>query len=59
MDLVIGDDYRGEFQPIQKAMRQILEALNSALSQINQSAERVTAESEQVADGTRLPLWRS
>lgn len=54
MDLVIGDDYRGEFQPIQKAMRQILEALNSALSQINQSAERVTAESEQVADGAQI-----
>ena len=54
MDLVIGDDYRGEFQPIQKAMRQILEAFNSALSQINQSAERVTAESEQVADGAQI-----
>ena len=54
MDLVIGDDYRGEFQPIQKAMRQILEALNSALSQINQSAEHVTAESEQVADGAQI-----
>ncbi|MDE7066909.1 MAG: methyl-accepting chemotaxis protein, partial [Schaedlerella arabinosiphila] len=54
MDVVIGDDYRGEFQPIQKAMRQILEALNSALSQINQSAERVTSESEQVADGAQI-----
>lgn len=54
MDMVIGDDYRGEFQPIQKAMRQILEALNSALSQINQSAEHVTAESEQVADGAQI-----
>ena len=54
MDVVIGDDYRGEFQPIQKAMSQILEALNSALSQINQSAERVTSESEQVADGAQI-----
>ena len=49
MDLTIGSDYRGEFQPIQVAMRQILDALNSALSQINQAAERVTEESEQVA----------
>lgn len=35
MDLTIGNDYRGEFQPIQTAMREILEALNSALSRIN------------------------
>lgn len=54
MDLTIGSDYRGEFQPIQVAMRQILDALNSALSQINQAAERVTEESEQVAGGSQV-----
>lgn len=54
MNLTIGNDYRGEFQPIQKAMREILDALNSALSRINLSAERVTAESEQVADGAQI-----
>ena len=30
MDLVIGDDYRGEFLPIQDAMRQILDSLNNS-----------------------------
>ncbi len=54
MDLTIGNDYRGEFQPIQVAMRQILDALNNALAQINQTAERVTEESEQVAGGAQI-----
>lgn len=54
MDLTIGNDYRGEFQPIQRAMRQILDAFNVALSQINQTAERVTAESQQVATGAQI-----
>lgn len=54
MDLSIGDDYRGEFRPIQKAMKQILDAFNEALSQIIQTAERVTMESQQVADGAKI-----
>lgn len=54
MNLTIGSDYRGEFQPIQIAMRQILDSLNSALMQINLTAERVTLESEQVAGGAQV-----
>lgn len=54
MDLSIGNDYRGEFQPIQRAMRQILDAFNEALLQINQTAERVTVESQQVATGAQI-----
>lgn len=49
MNLTVGDDYRGEFLPIQDAMRQILDSLNRALSQINLTAERVSAESERMA----------
>ena len=46
MNLTVGNDYLGEFAPIQAAMRQILNALNGALSRINLTAERVSAESE-------------
>lgn len=51
MDVTIGDDYRGEFLPIQKAMRQIVDSLNNALSQISMTAERVSRESEHMASG--------
>ncbi len=54
MDLTIGNDYRGEFQPIQRAMRQILDALNNALSQINQTAGLVSVESEQMASDAQI-----
>lgn len=54
MDLSIGSDYRGEFQPIQKAMAQILDSLNSALSRINQTAGLVSAESEKMASDARV-----
>lgn len=54
LDVTISNDYRGEFQPIQKAMRQILDAFNEALSQINRTAERVTGESRQVATGAQI-----
>lgn len=54
MDLVIGTDYRGEFQPIQNAMRQILDSLNSALLRIEQTSIRVTEESEQVANSAQV-----
>ncbi|MCI8483378.1 MAG: HAMP domain-containing protein [Lachnospiraceae bacterium] len=49
MDLVIGDDYRGEFLPIRDAMRQILDSLNLALSRINLTAEHVSEESRKMA----------
>ena len=49
MDLSIGSDYRGEFQPIQRAMSQILDSLNNALYQINQTAGQVSQESEKMA----------
>lgn len=49
MDLTIGDDYRGEFLPIQNAMRQIVDSLNQALSQISITAEQVFNESKQMA----------
>ncbi|MDE6219725.1 MAG: methyl-accepting chemotaxis protein [Lachnospiraceae bacterium] len=45
MDLTIGNDYRGEFLPIQRAMRQILDSLNDALSQINRTSQQVSEES--------------
>lgn len=51
MDLAIGNDYRGEFLPIQNAMRDILDSLNRALSQINLIAERVSEESKRMATG--------
>lgn len=54
MDLDVGDDYRGEFLPIQNAMRQILEALNHALSHIHTTAELVTEESERVASDAQV-----
>jgi len=49
MDMEIGSDYRGEFQPIQRAMAQILDSLNNALYQINRAAGQVSQESEKMA----------
>lgn len=49
MDITIGDDYRGEFLPIQNAMREILDSLNHALSQISLTADQVSNESRQMA----------
>lgn len=49
MNLSVGNDYLGEFAPIQAAMGQILDALNGALSGINATAEQVSEESEQMA----------
>ncbi len=53
MDLTIGSDYRGEFRPIQEAMRQILDALNGALSRIRVTAEQVSEESKRMATGAQ------
>lgn len=49
MNLNIGSTYRGEFLPIQNAMRQILDSLNSALSRINVTAGQVSLESKRMA----------
>ncbi len=54
MDLDVGNDYRGEFLPIQNAMRQILEALNLALSQIRNTADQVSEESERMASDAQV-----
>ena len=53
MNLEITGGYRGEFLPIQNAMRQILDALNDALSHIHQTAQEVSEESERVAAGAQ------
>lgn len=53
MNLTTGDDYRGEFLPIQRAMGQILDSLNTALSQINLTAKRVFEQSDIVSAGAQ------
>lgn len=53
MNLTAGDDYRGEFLPIQRAMRQILDSLNNALSQIHVTAEQVFEQSDIVSAGAQ------
>ncbi len=54
MDLVIDGDYRGEFLPIQTAMRQILDSLNGALYKITVTAGQVSTESERMASGAQI-----
>ncbi len=54
MDLIIGNNYRGEFLPIQNAMRQILDALNQALYQIHQASGQVSEESERMAADAQI-----
>ncbi|MCI8341647.1 MAG: HAMP domain-containing protein [Firmicutes bacterium] len=54
MSLTVGNDYRGEFLPIQNAMRQILDSLNAALFQINSTAEKVSEESEKMASSAKV-----
>lgn len=53
MNLTVSDSYRGEFLPIQNALRQILDALNEALRHIHQTAQDVSAESERVSSGAQ------
>lgn len=53
MNLMVSDSYRGEFLPIQNALRQILDALNEALRHIHQTAQDVSAESERVSSGAQ------
>lgn len=54
MDLEIGHDYRGEFSPIQDALRKILEALNKALSVIGNASVQVSATANQVANSSQM-----
>lgn len=49
MNLNIGSDYRGEFQPIQQAMGQILDSFNIALSKINRASDQVSRESDKIS----------
>ena len=53
MDLAIDGSYRGEFLPIQNAMRQILDSLNDALHHIDRTAQEVSEESQRVAAGAQ------
>ncbi len=54
MDFEIGNDYRGEFLPIQKAMHQIVDSLNNALSRINDTAGQVSEESKRMASDAEV-----
>ncbi len=54
LDLTIGSSYRGDFLPIQKAMSQILDSLNNALFQIDQTSGQVSDESEKMASDAQL-----
>ena len=53
MNLTINDSYRGEFLPIQNALRQILDALNDARRHIHRTAQDVSDESERVSSGAQ------
>ncbi|MCI8843692.1 MAG: methyl-accepting chemotaxis protein [Oscillospiraceae bacterium] len=53
MDLTVTSSYRGEFLPIQEAMRQILDSLNDALLHIHQTTQDVSNESQRVASGAQ------
>ena len=54
MNLSIGNDYIGDFGPIQGAMRQILTSLNDALFAINRTAAQVSGESERMAANAEM-----
>ena len=53
MNQMIGNDYRGEFLPIQRAMGQILDSFNSALSQINRTSGQVSEESDKMSSSAQ------
>lgn len=53
MDMTIGNDYRGEFLPIQRAMGQILDSFNKALSQITRTSEQVSEESDKMSSSAQ------
>lgn len=53
MNLTIGSDYRGEFQPIQHAMTEILDSFNRALYQISKTTEKVSEESAKMSSNAQ------
>ena len=53
MNLSIGNSYRGEFLPIEDALRQILDGLNDALTRIHQTAQKVSDRSERMASSAQ------
>lgn len=54
MDLKIDKNYRGEFLPIQRAMDQILNALNISLAKIHVTARQVSEESNRLSSGAQV-----
>lgn len=50
MDFRVTEEYHGEFQPIKKAMTQILDSLNSTLANILDAAGKVSEESKRMAE---------
>lgn len=53
MDLTVTGSYRGEFLPIQDALREILDSLNDALSHIRHTTQFVSNESQRMASGAQ------
>lgn len=53
MGIQIDMDYVGDFQPIKKAMNQIIDSLNDVLSQLNSAAKEVSNGSAQIANGAQ------
>lgn len=54
MDLRIDHNYRGEFLPIQRALDQILNALNTSLLKIHVTARQVSEESTRLSQGAQV-----
>lgn len=54
MDLRIDKSYRGEFLPIQRALDQILNALNASLTKIHVTARQVSEESNRLSSGAQV-----
>lgn len=46
-------EYKGDFLPLQTALRQILQSLNSTLAQINTASDEVSSGADQVSDGAQ------
>lgn len=46
-------EYKGDFAPLEVAVKKIIVSLNDAMSQINQSADQVSSGSDQVASGAQ------
>lgn len=53
LDVKTRDKFLGDFRPVQVAIRQLIDNLNSTLGQINQSADQVAIGSDQVSSGSQ------